>query len=258
MGSTGEGPAFTRDERERVLAAAAEWRAARSASGFHLLAGTGFPALGDSIQASRDAFALGLDGVLLLPPYFFKPVDDAGLADWFERVLDAALPATGRAYLYHIPRLSGLPITPALIERLAARAAGRLAGIKDSGGDLAWSLALLERFPDLDHFTGSDGHLLPCLRAGGAGAITALASLRGDLARAVWDAWQAGDAARASAAQDRLGLAREAFDQCPSVAAVKAMVAELHGLPRWPLRPPLRALGAAEAGALARALGAIG
>lgn len=254
LGSTGEGPSFDLGERRALLEAARDWRMARGAAQFQLLAGTGCSAIPDSIAATRTAFELGLDGVLVLPPFYFKAVGEAGLEAAFAQIFDAAVPDAGRLYLYHIPRLSGLAIGSALIDSLRRRFGPRLAGVKDSGGDLAHTLQLIRAHPDLAVYTGQDGHLLPALQAGAAGGITALASLRGDLARAVYDAWSAGEMAEAARAQARLDAARIALDRWPTVAAVKAALALMTGMEAWPLRPPLEALEHRDAAELAELL----
>src|SRR5262249_57613229 len=80
-----------------------------------------------------------------------------------------------RTYLYHIPPVSQVPISLALIERLLDAYPGTIAGIKDSSGDWSNTHAMLERFQPrgFDVFAGSETFLLATLRGGGAGCITA-------------------------------------------------------------------------------------
>ena len=121
----------------------------------------------------------GCGGVLMLPPFYYKGVSDDGLfasyAEVIERVGDARL----RVYLYHIPPVSHVPISLALIERLLQRYPGIVAGIKDSSGDWNNTQAMLERFQPrgFDVFSGSETFLLATLRAGGAGCISATANV---------------------------------------------------------------------------------
>ena len=71
---------------------------------------------------------------------------------------------------------SAVPITFPVIERLRARYPGTFSGIKDSAGDLSHMEALVERFPGLAVLAGADPLMLPLLRKGGAGCITATSS----------------------------------------------------------------------------------
>lgn len=242
LGTTGEGPAFSVEERKAIFRAAARWRQARNLSGFHLLGGTGCANLPETIAATRAVFDLGLDGAVILPAFYFKNVSADGLADYFQRAVRGAVPQDGRFYVYHIPRVSGVGIPFETIAALWREFPEQFAGIKDSSADLNHTFALRREFPQLDTFTGTDSHVAEALKAGAVGAITALANACGDLARAIYDHHRLGDGA--SPAVERLARARLAFDRYPSVPAVKSLLADLHGLPHWPVRPPLQSLDA--------------
>ena len=109
-------------------------------------------------------------------------------------------------------------------------------------------------------FTGTDTHLSAVLAAGGAGAITALAGVRGDLLRRVWDGRAAPDRAAAAggAAQVELDAGRALLDGWPAVAALKAALAHRIGGDAWRVRPPLCDLPANEGEAFREALARIG
>ena len=228
LGTTGEGPALGLDERRGILEAAAEWRAGHPE--FRLLAGTGCAALPEAIALTRFAVELGYDAQVVLPAFYYKAVGPEGLVDWFLRVADGA-GAGARIFLYHIPAVSGVAVPLEVVERLLEAAPGVVVGIKDSSGDMEHTRALC-RLSGLAVFTGNDRHLADCLAAGGAGAVTALANVCGDLARSVYEGGPDGD-------MTRLAAARQAFDAYPSIAAVKGLLAYRFGLPRWPVRPPL-------------------
>jgi 4-hydroxy-tetrahydrodipicolinate synthase len=237
LGTTGEGPSFSTAERAAIVRAAAAWRSDRRPAEFRLVAGTGCANLPETVALTQAAFAAGIDAVLLLPAFYFKAVTAAGVTAYLARVFESAVPPGGRVLLYHIPGVSGVPIAFETVAALREAFPGRCAGIKDSGGDPAHTLALCHDFPELAIFTGTDGDLAGALAAGAAGSITALANLCGDLARTVYDGHQAG---RPDATADaRLRAARSVLDRYPAVPAVKALLAERHGLPLWPVRPPL-------------------
>ena len=85
FGTTGEGPSFSPKERRVVFKAALKVR--ETYPDFRLLAGTGTPSLGETITLTKKAFDLGYDGVVVLPPYYFRTASDEGLYNWFEQVI---------------------------------------------------------------------------------------------------------------------------------------------------------------------------
>jgi 4-hydroxy-tetrahydrodipicolinate synthase len=101
LGTTGEGPSFSREERLSVYRIAAEMR--QSIPNLRILAGTGTPSLEDTIFLTHSAFDLGYEGVVVLPPYYFKKTTDAGLFTWFSQVLSKAVPEDGLVLFYHNP-----------------------------------------------------------------------------------------------------------------------------------------------------------
>jgi 4-hydroxy-tetrahydrodipicolinate synthase len=211
-----------------------------------MMPGTGTCALPDTVELTRHAMQRGCAGVLMLPPFYYKGVSDDGLfasyADVIERVADETL----RIYLYHIPQVSGVPITLSLIERLLARYPGTIAGIKDSSGDFANTAAMLERFQPrgFDVYCGSEMFLLETLRRGGAGCISATANVNpGAIARLAAE-WRAPDAASQQSALDDV---RKVFQQFPMIAALKEAVAQFACDDAWrTLRPPLVPLAAGQ------------
>ena len=223
-----------------------------------MMPGTGCCALPDSVELTRHAVGRGCAGVLMLPPFYYKAVPDDGLfrsyAEIIERVGDRRL----RIYLYHIPPVSQVPISLALIERLLRAYPGTIAGIKDSSGDWSNTRALLERFQPqgFDVFAGSETFLLATLRAGGAGCITATGNVNpAPIARLARD-WRTADADRQQAALDAV---RAAFQQFPMIAALKAAIAHYASDAPWAaVRPPLVALDEAQRRALTQTLDSLG
>ncbi len=112
-----------------------------------LLPGTGLPALPETVALTRHAVTNGCAGVLMLPPFYYKNLSDDALAgaygETIERVGDSRL----RLYLYHIPQMSGVPITLGVIERLLRRYPETVVGIKDSSGNWENTKAVLVALP---------------------------------------------------------------------------------------------------------------
>jgi 4-hydroxy-tetrahydrodipicolinate synthase len=253
FGTTSEGNSLSVPEKIALLDALFD--AGLPAS--RMMPGTGCCAVTDTVALTRHAVQNGCGGVLMLPPFYYKGVSDDGLfasyAEVIERVGDARL----RVYLYHIPQVSQVPISAALIERLLDRYPGTIAGIKDSGGDFANMRMMLERFAPrgFDVFSGSELFLLATLRGGGAGTISAICNVSpAPIARLARE-WQKADADAQQKSVDRV---RGALSAYPMVPALKATVAHFAGDDAWArVRPPLVALSHEQREALAEKLRAI-
>jgi 4-hydroxy-tetrahydrodipicolinate synthase len=116
FGTTGEGPSFSPTERLEALRSALLVR--QKHPQFRLLFGTGTPSLEETASLTRAAFDLGVDGVVVLPPYYFRKVSDDGLMAWFSQVIETAVPAGGALLGYHFPNMSGVPLSLDLPGRL--------------------------------------------------------------------------------------------------------------------------------------------
>ena len=234
FGTTGEGQSFAMAERVAGLAAllAAGIPASR------VVAATGCVALAETIGLTRQAVLSGCAGCLVLPPFFFKDVSDEGLFAWYARLIDAVADARLRVFLYHIPQVTGVPLSVDLVARLAAEFPGIIAGVKDSAGDWSHTSALLERVPQLAILVGHEPHLPRLLRAGGAGTICGVANVYPALVRALL----APDVTPADEA--RIATFIEIAFRQPFLPAFKSILAAQTGDPGWlALCPPQMPLG---------------
>ncbi len=240
LGTTGEGPSFSPGERARLWQAAAQARG--RLPGFRLLAGTGTPSLSETIDLTRLAFELGFEGVVVLPPYYFRKASDDGLFDWFSELIRAAVPAGKYLLGYHIPGLAGVGFSLDLLARLKTAFPESFAGLKDSSHDEAFARQLGERFGrDLLVLSGTDSLLQLALENGAQGCITAPANLISPDLRLVWEAFLQGK--DMGAHQPRVTEQRHILEKVsPFPPVLKALIHRLHGMPRWSLRPPLQAL----------------
>jgi 4-hydroxy-tetrahydrodipicolinate synthase len=223
-----------------------------------MMPGTGCCAFPDTVELTRHAVQHGCAGVLMLPPFYYKGVSDDGLFASYSEVIQRVGDARLRIYLYHIPQVSQVPLGLALIERLLARYAGTIAGIKDSSGDFDNTRAMLERFKaqGFDVFSGSESFLLATLRTGGAGCISATANVNpAPIARLVRE-WRNRDADAQQAALDGV---RAVYQSFPMVPALKATIAQFCSDDAWTaVRPPLVALTPSQRSELRAALHALG
>jgi 4-hydroxy-tetrahydrodipicolinate synthase len=209
-----------------------------------LMPGTGHSALTDSVKMTREAVRMGCGGVLMLPPFYYKGVSDEGLFRNFSEVVERVGDERLRLYLYHIPPVSSVPISLALIERLLSRYPGIVAGAKDSSGDWANTKAMLDQFKDagFDVFPGSEVFLLDGLRAGGKGCITATGNVNPGAIANVFRNWKSTDADKL---QEGINVTRKIMQKVPMIPALKAVTAHFGNDPQWrTVRPPLTELTA--------------
>ncbi len=244
LGTTGEANSFGLDQRKSLLEAAIEGGIPANT----LLPGTSACSVADTVELTRHATRAGAKGVVLLPPFYYKGVSDEGLFRFYARVIEGVAEPGLRVVLYHIPQVSQIPIGAELIERLMAEFPGIVVGIKDSAGDLDNMCALTERFPNLGVLAGADPLLLPLLRAGGAGCITATSNLRSDALRVIWDHWSDPEKNGAvNAAQDRINAWRELSNRYVQLPTIKTMLAQTRADTGWlNVMPPLVELTDAE------------
>lgn len=235
FGTNSEATSLTLAEKHRLLDALLD---AGLPAG-RMMPGTGACAAGDAIELTRHAVEAGCGGVLMLPPFYYKGVSDEGLFRSFATVIDAVADERLRVYLYHIPPVTQVPISLALIERLLKAYPGIIAGVKDSSGDWANTEAMLRNFqPEgFDVFAGSETFLLANMRGGGAGCITATGNVNPAPMVALYESWQQPGADEQQRALDQT---RAVFQQFPMIPAMKAAIAWQTGDDGWrAVRPPL-------------------
>lgn len=242
FGTTGEGPSFSPAERETLLRSVRVFR--QQVPGFRLLAGTGTPSLGETVDLTKLAFSLGFNGVVVLPPYYFRKVSDDGLFEWFSEVIRKAVPSQGYVLGYHIPSVAGVGFSLDLLRRLKDAFPRQFAGIKDSSHDADFARSLGEHFgSDLLVLNGTDSYLQLAMENKAQGCITAAANLISPDLRAVWDTMQSGN--DPAGIQARVTAQRHVLEKYqPFAPTLKALMHRLHGLPRWSVRAPLMPLSA--------------
>jgi 4-hydroxy-tetrahydrodipicolinate synthase len=240
LGTTGEATSFSRDERLATMKAIAGSGLPRE----RFMVGTGAAALADAAFLTSAARDLGFAGALLLPPFYYKNIDDDSVVDYVEAVMARTGHNSLRLYLYHFPQNSAVPYNIAAVEKLHRAHPEHVLGVKDSSGDLAYAAALTRRMPDLAVFPSAEGALAKALEHHFAGCISATANITAPIAAEGWRALDSRDGCAAIEAATRI---RAAFADYPLIAGVKWALAQLYGDQTWlRLCPPLRALTASE------------
>ena len=238
FGTTSEANSFSVAERKALLERVVDAGILPE----RLMVGTGCCALTDSVELTRHAVDAGCRRALMLPPFYYKGMSDEGLFRSFAEVIERVGNPDLRVFLYHFPRLSGVPVTEGLIALLVDAFREVVAGVKDSSGDWSNTAMMLDRFSRLAIFPGSEVFLLDGLRAGGAGCITATSNVNAAGARAVFDAWRTGRD-DADARQAAATAVRRAVDRHPGIPAQKFLIARHRSDPAWrAVRPPMTAL----------------
>lgn len=244
LGTTGEANSFSARERQALLEAVV----AAGIAPDRLLPGTGVAAFSETVELTKHALSVGVNTVVMLPPFYYKGVTDDGVFAAYSEVVQRVADARLRVVLYHIPQFSAVPISHDVIDRLLAAYPTIFTGIKDSAGDIANMTAMVERFPGFAVLAGADPLLLPLLRAGGAGCITATSNLvAADLKFIFQNFNTPALAAEVDAAQARVIAARNRASRFAQIASLKAATSQRTEQEGWlRMRPPLLALTQAE------------
>ncbi|WP_116133426.1 dihydrodipicolinate synthase family protein [Tropicimonas sp. IMCC34043] len=205
-----------------------------------LIPGTGCCAVADTVALSSHTHGLGCRGVLMLPPFYYKGVPEDGVFAAFAQVIEAVASPTFRVYLYHIPQMSGVPITLSLIERLLKAYPDTIAGLKDSSGNWDNTRAVIEAFPQIDTYSASESLIPQNAAAGGAGCISASANVNPAGIRRLIEGL---GTPQEAALLDQVSAVRKVFEGLPLIPAIKAAVALQRGDPAFArVRPPFAPL----------------
>jgi 4-hydroxy-tetrahydrodipicolinate synthase len=266
FGTNSEANSMSADERMTLLDALV----AAGIDPSRMMPGTGCCSITETVELTAHAVEHGCAGVLMLPPFYYKDVSDEGLYRYFSEVVQRVGDTRLKIYLYNIPPVAIVGITPKLVERLLKAYPNAIAGMKDSSGDWNTTKTFLDAFAEtaiaariFDVFVGSESFLLANMRHGGAGTISATANVNPAAIHKLYKQWNTADVTdNADQQQSKLNLVRDVFSsrKFPSmIAALKQALAIYRNDPEWTrVRPPLVELTADQAKWLAAQLKAIG
>jgi len=252
FGTTSEANSMSSGERMELL----DRLVASGIPAGKLMPGAGACSMTEAATLIRHAVGHGVGGVLLLPPFYYKGMDDDGLFAFFAGVIDRVGSSALRIFLYHIPPQTVLGLSLDLVGRLIRAYPETVVGLKDSSGDWNNTAALIERFPGFAVFPGSEVFLLDGLRKGGVGCITATGNVNVVGIRKVYQNWRT---PQADSLQAEITSLRKTIQAYPMVPALKRIVAHFHHDPDWAaVRPPMTALNEAQSKALIGDLARVG
>ena len=238
FGTNSEATSFSAGERMSAVDAVIE----SGVEADKLVIGTGAASVSEAADLTRHAVQAGCKGVLTLPPFYYPGVSDEGLFRSFAAVIDRVNDDRLRMYFYHIPQVSGIPLSPDLLSRLAATYPVLAAGVKDSSGDVENLEGLHKvgrQFPGFAVFCGTESLLLKNMQGGGGGCISGMANVLPHAIRDLYDNWQANDAEERQARTNwiRDAILDSGFNM---IASLKVVVSDQTGRMGWSrVRPPL-------------------
>ena len=255
FGTNSEANSLAADERMTMLDAVV----AAGVNTSRMMPGTGCSSITETVKLTSHAVRHGCAGVLMLPPFYYKGVSEEGLYRHYSEVVQRVGDARLKIYLYHIPPVAVVGITPGLVERLLKAYPNAIAGMKDSSGDWNNTKIFLDAFAKhgFDVFVGSESFLLANMKNGGVGTISATANVNPGAIHKLYTDWQNADAEQQ---QQRLNLVRDTIGKkYVMISALKQTIAIYADDPAWArVRPPLVELTADQAESLAVELKEIG
>lgn len=249
-GSTGEAATMDMDEKIKFM----QTIVARVNGRAKIVAGAGTNCTASTIDLVKKMEACGVDGVLVVGPYYNKPTQE-GYYQHFAAVAKATkLPII----VYNVPGRTGGNIAPETVARLAADFSNIVA-IKEAAGNVAQTAELYRVLPeDFSIYSGDDGLILPFLSVGACGLISVLANVNGNILQQLMQAYSEGrvkDAADLNKVM--VPLAKAMFIESNPIP-IKAAVTKVTGIEAGAPRLPLTPISAAAEAKLEAALKAAG
>lgn len=228
-GTTGESATLSFDEKLSLFRFAVEQARGR----IPVIAGTGGNNTPEVIRLSKAAQETGVDGLLIVTPYYNKTTQK-GLVAHFNAVADAVnIPII----TYNVPSRTGLNILPQTMKEIAKHK--NIVGIKEASANIEQITILASLCPDLDIYAGNDDHVLPILALGGKGVISTVANIIPRDMHDLCEAYFNGDIIKSREIQFKmLPVCKAAFTEVNPIP-IKHMLMQAGLIPNDELRLPL-------------------
>lgn len=232
-GSTGEAATMSAEEKLELFRVVVN----RINKRVPVIAGTGSNNTADSVKMTKMAEAMGVDGALIVVPYYNKPTQEG-----FYQHFAAVAQSTGLPIIvYNVPGRTASNISPAIVARLAADFENIVA-IKEAAGNVAQVAELYSVLPEeFTIYSGDDGLIIPFMSVGATGLISVLSNIGGGILQDVMQAYEDGRVREAAKLNARMvPLANAMFietNPIPVKAAVTLVTGIDAGQPRLPLTP---------------------
>lgn len=227
--TTGEGPSFSVQERLDAFEKLIE-------QGVHpkkMILGNGGANIPETVALAL--LKRKCTTLLIAPPTFFKNVSDEGIIAFYREIIQRVADSNLRIILYHIPQLTGVPITMKIIETLSLEFSDHIIGLKESEGNLLFAKTVIETFPGIKVFVGKESHIIEAVRGGASGSICGIANLYPELVCSLYERGKQTERSN----PDELKVFEEALKKYPFISAFKAIMEEREGAAWHAVRPPL-------------------
>lgn len=222
FGTNGEGPSVTLGEKSRALEAL--FSQGLSIGIIPTVAQGNLP---ETLEMLRRIDDYPAEAVMVLPPYYFKPVAEEGLRTFYETVLKAT---RHPVILYHVPKYA-IPIPQEIARELPVW------GVKDSAGEPGYAEALLESGRGV--LVGTEDDLWKRLTGGASGIVSALANFVPEQMVEMYERAKSGDEPGGRALSEQLQKVRAMTKKYATPAVLKKLAEARHGVPLGTVRPPL-------------------
>ena len=244
-GTTGESSTLTMEEHRDVIKAAVEFTKHR----VPVVAGTGSNCTRTAIQLSQEAEETGVDGLLIVTPYYNKATQ-AGLISHYSQIADST---KCPIIMYNVPGRTGCNLLPETVATLFS-AKENIVGLKEATGNMAQAsktMALTDG--KIDMYSGEDGLVVPLLSIGAVGVISVWSNVAPAKVHQMCDSFFKGDIETARKIQlEGLPLVDALFSEVNPIPVKKAL--NLMGMEVGPLRSPLCEMGETNAAKLAEVM----
>jgi len=247
-GTTGESPTLSHDEKLEMFRIVVETVGGRA----QVVAGTGSNNTADTVKLSLEAKNMGVDGIMLVVPYYNKPSQDALYQHFSHIAQKADLPIL----LYNVPSRTGINMLPDTVARLALL--NNIVAVKEAAGDMDQVSELKVKLPEnFAVYSGDDSITLPMLALGCQGVVSVASHLVGNDIKEMIDAFDQGDNFRANQIHSNLFPLFKALFITSNPVPLKAAL-KLKGINVGALRPPLIEATASELGVVKETMKKIG
>jgi len=227
-GTTGESSTMTKEEDLSAI----EFVVKQTAGRVPVIAGTGSNNTVTAIETSMEAADLGVDGLLVVTPYYNK-CTDTGLVRHYHAIADAV---STPIVVYNIPGRTGVNIKPTVMKEITSH--DNIVAIKEASGNISQIAETARLCPDIDIYSGNDDHVVPLLALGGKGVISVVSNLLPEMTHEMVMCFLEGDTARSRELKFKLNPVVSAlFSEVNPIPVKMAlnMIGINAGLPSMPL-----------------------
>lgn len=229
-GTTGESATMSEEEKKDLIKYAVD----KSSNRIKVIAGTGSNNTMNAIKMSKYAEEVGVDGLLVVTPYYNKTTQE-GLYAHYKAIADSVeLPII----LYNVPSRTGVNITPETCLRLSK--IENIVGIKEASGNMSQVNKIAHLCEDFAIYSGNDDMIIPILSIGGKGVISVLSNVMPKYTKDMIDEYFYGDNVKAGKMQTNIMDMVDALFCEVNPIPVKYILNEMgydYGDPRLPLVP---------------------